>query len=56
MIKALRDEKWTWRSIPTLAIKAGVSEDDALEILRNDPNVVFSVGKSGRRIAKLSVR
>jgi hypothetical protein len=56
MLKALRDEKWTWRSIPKLATKGGVSEDEALRILRNDPNVVFGIGKSGRRIAKLEVK
>lgn len=56
MLKALREEKWIWRSIPTLAIKGGVSEDEALTILRNDPNVVFGVGKSGRRIAKLQLK
>jgi hypothetical protein len=56
MIKALRDEKWTWRSIPTLAVKGGVSQEDAVEILRNDPNVVFGMGKSGRAIARLEVK
>jgi hypothetical protein len=56
MIKALRDEKWTWRSVAKLAIKGGISPDEALEILGNDPNVVFSTGKSGRRIAKLEVK
>ena len=56
MIKALRDEKWSWRSVAKLAIKGGISYDEAVEVLANDPNVVFSTGKSGRTIAKLEVR
>ncbi|HEY3313300.1 MAG TPA: toll/interleukin-1 receptor domain-containing protein [Anaerolineales bacterium] len=53
MIEALNDEKWPWRSVERLAIIGGVSEDDALAILRQDSNVSFGKGKSGRRIAQL---
>ena len=53
MREALDDVNWTWRSIERLAAIGGVSEEEALEILRNDSNVVLSVGKSRRRIAKL---
>lgn len=54
MIEALNEEGWTWRSIERLAIIGGVSEDEALEILRRDRNVVFGKGKkSGGRIARL---
>jgi Cft2 family RNA processing exonuclease len=56
MIEALKDINWTWRSIHTLAGKAGVSEERALEILRRDENVRLGWGKSGRRIAKLKSR
>jgi TIR domain-containing protein len=53
MIKALRDENWIWRSIEKLAAIGGVSEKEAVDILRQDTNVAFGKGKSGRRIAKL---
>jgi TIR domain-containing protein len=53
MIDALAEKGWEWRSIERLAIIGGVSEDEALDILREDPNVVFAKGKSGKRIAKL---
>ena len=53
MIEALGEEDWTWRSIERLAIIGGVSEDEALAILRRDANVVFGKGKNGRRIARL---
>jgi len=56
MIKALRDENWTWRSIHTLSAAAGVSEEEAIEILRYNPDIVFSIGKSKRKIAKLKNR
>jgi hypothetical protein len=53
MIKALWDENWIWRSIHKLAAIGGVSENEALDILRQDTNVVFGKGKSGRQIAKI---
>jgi len=56
MKEALEDINWTWRSIHTLAGKAGVSEEEAADILRQDDNVKLSLGKSGRRIAKLKSR
>lgn len=56
MIEALKDINWTWRSVHTLAGKAGVSEETALDILRRDENVKLGLGKSGRRIAKLKLR
>jgi len=56
MIEALNDEGWKWRSIEKLAIIGGVSEDEALAILRQDANVVFDKGKSGRRIARLKTK
>jgi hypothetical protein len=42
--------------VERLSHLAGVSEADALEILRSDPNVVLSRGKSGRQIARLKSR
>ena len=53
MIRALKDENWTWRSIHKLSAISGVSEEEAIEILQRDPNVVFGIGKSKRKIAKL---
>jgi hypothetical protein len=56
MIGTLNEVDWTWRSIESLAIRAGISEDEALTILRRDANVKFGKGKSGRRIARLIER
>jgi TIR domain len=57
MLEALNDEAWTWRSIDRLAIVGGVSEGEALDILRRDSNIVFGKGnKSGRRIARLKTK
>jgi hypothetical protein len=56
MIDALADPNFEWRSIERIAILGGVSEDEALDILRADSNVIFSIGKSGKRIAKLKTR
>jgi hypothetical protein len=56
MKKALRSERFTWRSIKTLADAGGISESEALNILRNDPDVVLGSGSSGNRLAKLKDR
>lgn len=56
MKEALLDENWSYRSIERLAIKGGISEEEAIEILRYDPDIVFGRTKSGRRIAKLRTR
>jgi len=56
MLEALQDEGWTWRSIERLGIIGGVSQDEALDILRRDSNVIFGIGKSGRRIARLKTK
>lgn len=56
MLEALGSEKFHWRSIERLAVIGGVSEDEALDILRSDPRVVLSVGKSRRRIASLKTK
>jgi len=57
MIEALQADAWKWRSIERLAIIGGVSEEEALTILRRDSNVVFGKGKkSGRRIARLKTQ
>lgn len=56
MKQALRSEKFTWRSIKTLADVGGLLESETLNILRNDPDVVLGSGKSGNRLAKLKDR
>jgi hypothetical protein len=56
MKNAMRDERFTWRSIRTLAQVGGLLESETLNILRNDPDVVLGSGKSGARLAKLKDR
>jgi nucleotide-binding universal stress UspA family protein len=56
MKEALRPEKFTWRSIKTLADVGGVLESEALNIIRNDPEIVLGTGRSGNRLAKLKGR
>jgi hypothetical protein len=56
MIAALNDIGWTWRSIERLAAIGGVTENEASDILRPDPNVVFGKGKSGRTIARVKTK
>lgn len=56
MKEALTNGKYLWRSIERLATIGAVSESQALDILRADPEVVFGTGKSGRQIARLASR
>jgi len=56
MLEGLKDEAWTWRSVNKLAVMAGITEEEAVEILKYDPNIAFGVGKSKRRIVKLRNR
>jgi hypothetical protein len=56
MKEALRSGRYTWRSTERLAIIGGISENEALDILRNDSDVLFSKGKAGNRIVKLKNR
>jgi hypothetical protein len=56
MKEALASGKYRWRSIERLAAIGGVSKSEAMNILGADPEVVFSLGKSGNRIARLVSR
>jgi hypothetical protein len=56
MKEALATGKAAWRSFERLAVIGGVSESEVDDILRPDPEVEFSIGKSGRRIARLKSR
>jgi hypothetical protein len=52
MMEGLHSHEYRWRSVERLASLAGVSESQALDVLRNKAEVVLSVGKSGRQIAR----
>lgn len=56
MKEALATGEYLWRSLERLAIIGGISENQALELLRADPEVVLSRAKSGRQIARLASR
>lgn len=55
--KTLADPNYDWRSIERLAVLGGTTEDEVLEILVQDPKVVFGKSKrNGKRIAQLKKR
>ena len=56
LLEALNNPKFKWRSIERLAAISGVSESQVLDILRNDPDVRLTIGKSQRQIAGLKSR
>ena len=53
---ALEGSQFQWRSIERLAGASGVNEKRVLEIIRADPTIRLSIGKSGRQIAGLRTR
>lgn len=53
---ALRDDKFTWRKVDTLAYKGGVTKGELLDILRMDTDIVIGKGESGAQMAKLKIR
>jgi hypothetical protein len=54
--EALSHPKHRWRSLERLAVAAAVSVQEAADVLRDDPNVRFTQGKSGQTIAGLRSR
>jgi len=56
IFEGLQNTKYRWRSVRRLAVISGVSEIDALDILRENSEVVLSVDKSKRHIARLKDR
>jgi hypothetical protein len=56
ILETLRDGKFDWRSIETLANLGGISESQTMDLLRTEPSVVLSLGKSGKPIAGLKSR
>jgi cellulose biosynthesis protein BcsQ len=53
MRRGLQEGKFEWRSIDALARAAGIGVTEALDILRGEPEIDFSRGKSGRVIVRL---
>ncbi|MBX7258032.1 MAG: hypothetical protein K1Y02_16850 [Candidatus Hydrogenedentes bacterium] len=53
---ALTSSQYKWRSIDRLAAIAGLEVPQALSIIRSDPEILLSIGKSGRQIARLKSR
>ncbi len=56
IMDALAHGAFRWRSIPKLAALSGSSNDEVLNVLRNEQDVILGQGKSGRQIAKLKSR
>ena len=56
MKDALKLPEYKWRTLSRLAAIACISELEAKVLLHSDPEVVFSIGKSGHSIAKLKSR
>ena len=54
MKDALASTRWEWRRVKKLASIAGLSEDKAMKMLENDPDLTVKKDDWGRRIAKLS--
>jgi hypothetical protein len=53
MLDTLKEGTFKWRNVERLAFKAGISESEAADILRNVPEVEFNKGKTGKLIARL---
>lgn len=56
MVEALNDPAYRFRSVERLSFIGGVSESETVDLLRREPEVVFSKGESGNLIARLRSR
>lgn len=56
MCEALRDGRWRWRTLERLAQISGITEKEALNILRAASQVQLGQDKNGNHIAKLRDR
>lgn len=56
MIAALKNGKWRWRTLERLSIIAGITESEAIKILRGNDEVILGQDKSGNHIARLQSR
>jgi predicted nucleotide-binding protein len=54
--KSLEEQRFQWRTLKRLAIEAGISEDEAAELLRSDATVRFGKGKRGETVVGLRSR
>lgn len=52
----LLSDRFKWRSLERLAVSVGHTEEDVASVLRDDPRVRFSIGRSGKRIVGLRSR
>jgi len=56
LLEALNSHKYSWRSVERLSSIAAVSTSEVRDLLRSDPDVIFSLDKSGRQLAGLRSR
>ncbi len=56
MKDSLRHGDWRWRTLSRLAIISGITENEALTILRGDPDIGLGQDKNCNHIAKLNHR
>ncbi|NAS31033.1 hypothetical protein GTQ40_08640 [Flavobacteriaceae bacterium R38] len=56
IIDALKNGKYRWRSLETLASISGISTGAIRDLLVTDENIVLSKGKSGRQIVRFKGR
>jgi hypothetical protein len=56
LMDALQHHRFRWRSVDRLAAEAGISQDLTVDLLRADPDVRFSKGKSGKMIVAMRSR
>lgn len=56
LAEALRSPKYKWRTLRRVAIEAAISEEKAADLLRSDPTVRFSKGRSTKMIVGLRSR
>lgn len=53
---ASRHGNWRWRTIERLTIISGITEKEALTVLRGDPDIELGKDKKGNNIAKFKHR
>lgn len=56
MKRVLEEPQYRYRSIKLLAKRAAIAESEAEDLLRADPDIVFSTSEAGEIIARLSSR
>jgi hypothetical protein len=54
--EALDNQHFKWRSLQRVAISAGISEEEAADLLRADPEIRFSKGRTGNILVGLRSR